>query len=269
MSNLERARIRAGRLPHSYRARQRGVSLIELLVGLSIGLLVIGAAIGTLVMSRGAASATSDISQLQQQGSFALRVIGFQLRQAGAIELVESTSTSGAYGFNDPVEAMVGGANGAAGASDTLIVRYQPATLATQRRDCLGDSIPASTITVPATFAVNTKGELVCIGVGKSGAQPVIGNVNDFQVAYRVNIGTTDAPAFRRLTANQMTSTEHWKRVKAIEVCLDLKGSDPLPDGGGTFTDCQGTDVTLDGNAHLVFRNVFDVRKDSIQEAPL
>lgn len=267
MSNPDRA-ARAGHFPLSHRNTQQGVSLVELLVGLTIGLLVIAAAIGTLVVSRGAASAVSDISQLQQQGAFALRVIGLQLRQAGAIELVESASTPGAYGFNDPVEATVGGVNGAAGAPDTLIVRYQPATLATQRRDCQGDTIPASATTVPATFAVNGDSELVCAGF-KNRAHPVIGNVDDFQVAYRVNTGTTDMPAFKRLTANQMTTTEHWKRVKAIEVCLDLKGSDPLPDGGGTFTDCKGANVALGGRAHLVFRNVFDVRKDSILEAPL
>lgn len=268
MSNLERANGRAVHFPRSLRSGQRGVSLVELLVGLTIGLLVIAAAIGTLVVSRGAASAVSDISQLQQQGAFALRVLGSQLRQAGAIELVESASTPGVFGFNDPVDAMVGGVNGATGASDTLIVRYQPATLPSQRRDCLGNKIPADRTTVPATFTVNSKSELVCLGVDKS-AHAVIGNVDDFQVAYRVNTGTTDVPAFRRLTADQMTTSEHWRRVKAIEVCLDLKGSDPLPDAGGTFTDCHESNVSLGGKVHLVFRNVFDVRKDSIQEAPL
>jgi len=58
------------------------LSLVELLAGMAVGLLVIATSFSTLLLSRSAAASISDLSQLQQQGSHALHVIGQQLRQA-------------------------------------------------------------------------------------------------------------------------------------------------------------------------------------------
>ena len=69
------------------RHRQRGVTLIELLVGITLGLLVVAVGLGALMVSRGLAGSTSEAAQLQQQASYAFRVIGQQIRQAGGLEL--------------------------------------------------------------------------------------------------------------------------------------------------------------------------------------
>ena len=60
---------------------QRGMSLIELMVGLAIGLLTISVALGALMVSRGVSGTVTDASQLQQQASYAFRVMGQQIRQ--------------------------------------------------------------------------------------------------------------------------------------------------------------------------------------------
>ena len=62
--------------------RQRGLSLVELLVGLFLGLLIIGVAMGALMASRAVSATISDASQLQQQASHLFRVMGRQIRQA-------------------------------------------------------------------------------------------------------------------------------------------------------------------------------------------
>src|SRR5690606_38077148 len=66
---------------------QRGVTLIELLVGITIGLLTIAVAMGALMVSRGVSGTVSDSALIQQQASYAFRVIGQQLRQAGSVKL--------------------------------------------------------------------------------------------------------------------------------------------------------------------------------------
>ena len=66
---------------------QHGVTLIELLVGIVIGLLTVAVAMGALMVSRGVTGSVSDSSMLQQQASYAFRVIGQQLRQAGSLRL--------------------------------------------------------------------------------------------------------------------------------------------------------------------------------------
>ena len=66
---------------------QRGVTLIELMVGLVVGLLVVAAAMGTMMVSRGISGTVSDASNIQQQAAYAMRTIGLQLRQAGSLRL--------------------------------------------------------------------------------------------------------------------------------------------------------------------------------------
>ena len=66
---------------------QRGVSLLELLVGIAIGLLVVAVAMGALMASRGLSGTVSDASTLQQQASYAFRIMGQQIRQAGGLYL--------------------------------------------------------------------------------------------------------------------------------------------------------------------------------------
>jgi len=140
MSNPDFARSR-WRPPQSpNRSSQRGVSLVELLVGLTIGLLAIMVAIGTLILSRGVAGSVSDMSQLQQQGSFALRVIGTQLRQAGSVDLQPSpTGVPGSFqydtalppGFNGG-STVIQGTDGNSMAPDTLSVGNLPSSTLVQ-----------------------------------------------------------------------------------------------------------------------------------------
>ena len=66
---------------------QQGVTLLEMLVGLIIGLLVVAVAMGALMVSRSVTGTVSDASGIQQQGSHILRVVGSQLRQAGSLYL--------------------------------------------------------------------------------------------------------------------------------------------------------------------------------------
>ena len=74
--------------------RQHGLSMIELLVGLTIGLLTISVAIGTLVISRQVSGTVNDASQLQQQAAQAFRSIGQQAHLLGSkVEFDEEAGT--------------------------------------------------------------------------------------------------------------------------------------------------------------------------------
>lgn len=66
---------------------QAGATLLELLVGITIGLLTVAVGIGALMISRGVSGTVSDASNMQQQAAYAFRVIGSQVRQAGTIQL--------------------------------------------------------------------------------------------------------------------------------------------------------------------------------------
>jgi type IV pilus assembly protein PilW len=237
------------------------VSLIELLVGLTLGLMVVAAAIGTLIVSRTASGVVGDLSQLQQQGSYALRVIGIQMRQAGSVAPVKDP-ISLLYSFDDTFigfggsSSVVTGLDGTGISADTVSVSNQPldGDPDTRPRDCLGEK--ASGARIDSTFWVDGDAhELKC----KSGAknQALIGNVADFQVWYRV---LAAASTTRRMTAKQVDAAGLWSSVKSIEICLDLQGDEAGQPEVGSYANCQGADAPRGGRLHLVFRNVFDLR---------
>ena len=242
--------------------RQRGVSLIELLVGLTVGLLVIAAALGTLALSRGASAAVSEISQLQQQGAYALRIIGMQLREAGSLE-PHRRDADGLYEFPTPpadatgtsaIEAAVRGTDGRGAASDSVSVFTPYADSAAEHlRDCLGNRL-RSTGAIDTTFAADGAGQLTCASQGRKDA--VISHVADFQLSYRVRTGS----GLQILNATEVEASRLWAAVEAIEVCLDLQGSETIAGAAAPYQDCNGTDRPRNGRTHLVFRNVFDLR---------
>lgn len=240
--------------------RCRGASLIELLVGLTIGLMVIASAIATLGISRSMAASVSDLSQLQQQGSYALRVIGIQMRQAGSVEAVHNAG-NGLYSFNDVSASAlpfvaVSGIDGGGTGTDTVSVGHQPASKDSQGRDCLGELING--LRAEGTFLVQNA-ELRCKTAGKN--QALISNVADFQVWYRVR---SASGATRRMTATQVKAEALWDSVKSIEVCLHLVGNEAGHPDARQLVGCQNERISRNGRLHLVFHNVFDLRSQSL-----
>ena len=268
--------------------RQRGVTLIELMVGMAIGLLVVAVAMGALMVSRGISGTVSDASGIQQQGAYILRVISQQLRQTGSLYLNPdpagggtSTDVLSPVAFEIKANAVSGGnsfeqESVLAGASDTVTTGFRrypdnvflvagteaaastPATFGTDylARNCVGAPGNSSTDQrVESIFAFDSaKNELQCGGNGAA-AQPIARNVAQFQVTYMVQ--TTDAVGskvqFTKGSDMPTAATEPaWRRVQGVQVCLVLYGSEPIDmPAGSSYTDCAGTSVnmtTLTGN---------------------
>ena len=57
---------------------QAGLTLIELMIGLAVGLLVVAVATVSLLGSRSVTGAVSDISGIQQQAAYVMRTFGTQ-----------------------------------------------------------------------------------------------------------------------------------------------------------------------------------------------
>lgn len=268
---------------------QKGVTLIELMVGIAIGLLVVAVALGALMVSRGITGTVSEATLLQQQAAYAFRVIGQQIRQAGSMELNLNPSivlapASGANPAMSPVAFDAPDPTGArppfVRASSTLTgtttplsftVGYQNYTEATVAasdtsllRDCLGQN-PAlaasgSLGTTPVLLSQferdTTKNELVCTGSGSGGKQAIIGNLTDMQVRYVEQApGTT---TLKYLPSNPLPS--NWNNIYAIEVCLELTGTEPVSTPSATYKNCSGADTSYGDRIKMVFRNVYQIR---------
>lgn len=274
--------------------RQHGVTIIELLVGLAIGLLTVAVAMGALMVSRGISGSVSDASAIQQQGAYAMRIIGQQMRQAGSLRLdlfpaaAQAAAASEAFDHLLPV-ALEARATAASDswepASDTIalsnggpIVGFanyveeittgsgSPAS-GPQTANCLGSS--GSEVATRSNFFLKD-GELRCGDGTASSDQPIVRNVAAFQVRYLMQdiTSTPGNPQIRYATASDVQGeTNGWAKVQAAEVCLELFGDEAIDlPSGSTYTGCNGAVnySSLTGarakRMHLTFRSVFQLR---------
>lgn len=262
------------------RSAQSGVTLLELLVGLAIGLMTIAVALGALLVSRSVSGTVSDASQLQQQAAYALRVVGQQLRQAGSIRLnMAYGAASGAVA--DPAqqvafETSFDRANAALQTSMAYPLKagYQnytervAADAKTEQSllaDCLGRA--STTDVVQSNFRLDkasgaATGNLQCQGSDGT-VQTLIGNVADFQVRFVLQTINAAGANMRRVAAASMAGTD-WPNVVAVDVCLEVVGEETIDTVGATYRNCSwvsGQAETSMGNRmRIVLRNTFQMR---------
>ena len=278
---------------------QTGLTLIELMIGLAVGLLVVAVATVSLLGSRSVTGAVSDISGIQQQAAYVMRTFGTQLRQAGSLYLDLGLDADGEGEITSATAFQLRGNSEQAITEDAeetpikYIVQYtgyEEPTFANAgpiSRHCLGgpESIPAGTTASIENIFVLDGGVLRCQGraVHQTGEiketilQPIAQNVAAFQVRYLLQSNGAANPTMPTM---QYTNAEgvgrDWNRVQGVEVCLVLFGTEridmPTDDPDLTsYTDCTNTKVdmtTLTGDRtnrmHYVFRNVFQLRSQGL-----
>lgn len=274
---------------------QRGVTLLELMVGIAIGLLVIAVAMGALMVSRGVSGTVSDASMIQQQAAYAMRVIGTQMRQAGSLRVnlnydaavvaepyqakvsietdapavgsgkaftpstspsIQGTATSMTVGYRRYTEAL-----------------YNKASEESQSRNCVGAPKDTSTDQLlESLFTFNaSKNDLRCGGNGAA-SQPIVNNVANFQVRYLLQDNSVGGDSkISTVAASSLASTD-WPRVQGVEVCLVLYGNESMDlPSGSNYTDCDGSTQDMSTQTgdrarrmHMVFRNVFQLRSQGL-----
>ena len=247
---------------------QRGVTLVELMVGIAIGLLVVAVATSALMVSRGISGTVSDASGLHQQAAHAMRVIGQQVRQAGSLYL--NLNPTGAA-TNDPaapvaLEVVSRGADASGNTSfnptkDTLATqqtsdgrtilgvgyrRYpEPlfdGTTISLARNCIGEQGGAGTNDkrIESIFMLDNDGNLRCgdnpnskpslgfTSLPTSPGQPIIRNVANFRVRYLVQNLATLGAPEINYVDAASFNTSDLPRVQGVEVCLVLYGDERI-----------------------------------------
>lgn len=253
---------------------QAGLTLIELMIGLAVGLLVVAVATVSLLGSRSVTGAVSDISGIQQQAAYVMRTFGTQLRQAGSLYLDLGLDADGEGEITSATAFQLRGSTDTAIAENngSVTIRftgYEEPTFANAgpiSRNCLGapGSIPAgTTASIESIFTLNGT-DLRC------NDQPIAQNVAAFQVRYLLQGTDQDDPTM--LYTNR-EGVADWNRVQGVEVCLVLFGTEriDLPEGA-SYTGCDGsTAVNITTLAaprtnrmHYVFRNVFQLRSQGL-----
>ena len=268
--------------PLPLRTSQRGATLLELMVGITIGLLTVAVALGALMVSRGVSGTVSEASQLQQQASYAFRVIGQQLRQAGSRQLDPVTPPDVHAKFYAPNDVPVvfsgitplSGKDAPGTTEFALEVNYQnvkeltvlePVDGEYQIRNCLQKKAEDAALNpepmITSKFKHNTTaGTLVCAG-GTADPQPIIQGVKDFTVQYLTQAtdgNPSAAPTYQYVSAT--TAGASWLKVYAVQVCLELEGAETIDTAGAKYKKCDGTEVDRGNKLRMVFRNTYHIR---------
>ncbi|EKE68268.1 PilW family protein [Gallaecimonas xiamenensis] len=90
-------------------SKERGFSLIELMVAMTLGLVMAAAISAVFVASKRGVRSTEQVGELQENASFALRLIGEDLRQAN--HLGPMTGTPLVVGLNTELSGVVVGSD--------------------------------------------------------------------------------------------------------------------------------------------------------------
>ena len=271
MRSLEHHGPQRSTLP---RMQRRGLSLIEMMVGVALGMMVVLGGLNLLWSTQHTGSAASDAVRLQLKADNVLRTLGAQIMQSGAVDLRESAPGqvvfSNEFTGYDPATVSSAGSflnvhgeeGSGANSSDVLRLSFEDDGKA---RDCLGQrtlfTAGSGTNRVDTQFRiVGTK--LMCLGSGSTTEQVVAEDVEDFQVLYTVRTGPAGAGSFQTYDASQLPAGL-WRSVSAVHVCLRVAMAMrdlPMQD---TLTGCQQEVVAADGRLRRVVRRTFAIRNAS------
>jgi len=116
-------------IKYTSRKSQRGISLVEILIAMLLGLILVGGVLQMFSSSRQTYRVHEATARMQESGRMALEVISRDIRMADfwgcasdITNVVNNLDNAGA-GFIDFGAGGLGGTNGAAGVPDTLLLR--------------------------------------------------------------------------------------------------------------------------------------------------
>lgn len=228
---------------------QAGLTLIELLIAMTLGLLLLFA-IGTVyVTSTHTARTQDDYARLQEAGRTALEMVGRGIRQAGYADVFTAPRKTGFTGT--ALAAMNTTCPTASPVSDVVTVQFDASGAGEQ--DCqavattAGDFVQQSYYVTPDTTNNNIP-SLYCRAISTTpptaptvpaacpaGGSALLENVEDLQVLYGEDTNADGNVDQYRVTPSNAGN------VLAVKVCVLVRSQNTgLAPGGQRFLTCNG-----------------------------
>ena len=224
---------------------ERGFSLIELMVAISVSLFLLGGLAVILQHTKNTYTSQTAMSQLQDNERLAMTLIAAVIETAGyypnpAVNAAATLMPVSANFATAGTPSIIGvaGANGARG--DRITVRYAAGANVGPVPDnvinCLGQTNALAVADGwENTFDVNANNQLTCtlvsVNAGQRGPFPLVSFVRSMTLQYGLNtLGTTQSCIDTWKTAAQMVATD-WQNVCAVRVTLVFTNTANPPNG--------------------------------------
>jgi type IV pilus assembly protein PilW len=235
--------------------RQRGFTLVELMIAILIGLFLTGGLL-TLVQAMKRTSMTQNgLSQLQDNERMAMSLMADVIQSAGyypqptintAALLMPSTAVAPIFPLAG--QSIVGALNATPALGDTISVRYVTYGTGAGHNDntinCTGNTATVQTLfTNTFSLAAGTTAgtyDLVCVLNGAAAVHLVSG-VTNLTVMYGVqtNPAVSNNSADTYLTAAGVTAGNYWSRVISVKITLTFVNPMYGTLGGQTLNTAQ------------------------------
>lgn len=256
--------------PVSLPAKFRGVSLIEVMISLVIGLVIVGAVLVSMIGSGKAGRYQAAYGQMNEDAQLALSILSRDLQMAGYSQPTALTSSGGAtptfnltFGNLGTSTFVIGCDTGFASATAATVacgtattpafeVAYEadtrntvPAGVTNTPSDCLGNAITVGPPYVARNryfISIGAAGrpELNCASNNAaSTAQPLIENIEGMKIWYGVSVAANPKQVVRYVTATDIANLgavaagAEWGRVISVRICLLVRSADPVLTAGG------------------------------------
>ncbi|MGI0117280.1 PilW family protein [Zooshikella sp. RANM57] len=205
--------------------KQSGLSLIELMIALVLGLLLLAGVLQVFLGSSQTYRLTGDLARAQENGRFALDMLTRDIRMAGYRhpdkgELIDFFMVGADCPNTDACTTNVSGTAG----SDIIAVQLDPE----ENTDCLGSSVGADDIVINV-YSIGTQtvsgvniSSLFCRGWNvttdawtTTSAQPLVDGIENMQVLY--GIAPNEKFITRYVTADNVPD---WNKIRAVRIGL-------------------------------------------------
>lgn len=261
--------------------RVRGVTLIELMISISIGLVVVAAVIVSFVGSGRAGRYQAALSQMNQEAQIGLNILSREVQLAGYVSPAQSLGTTpslfgcdgtkGTAGtpFVDPAAtaALTCGPDTGTTVSALEVVYeadiYNTVVVSALPTDCrLTTSSSGAPYIVHNRYFIDTgsgsgasgRPELYCAS-NWNAKQPLIENVEDMQIWYGIVAAANASQVIRYAKAGKDTTSTNtvngqgaaeWNNVMSVRICLLMRSAEPILTGEDSvgYVDCAGSSQT-------------------------
>ncbi len=251
--------------------KAQGLTLIELMISIAIGLVVVAAVMVSFVDSGKAGRYQAALGLMNQDAQFGLNMLSREVQLAGYVSPANSlgtasplfgcdatrTITPGAIPF---VAANVAGQPVCSAAVTAPTIAglevvyeadvYNTVPAAAGPSECTGVAAPTSGLIRIARnryFVDRVLGgrpELYCAGSAGGPQIQVLENVEDMQIWYGISTTTSANQIVRYARAADVNAigAAEWNNVMSARICLLMRSAEPIltADDAQTYLDCNG-----------------------------
>jgi len=207
--------------------RQTGLSLVELMVALVVGLLLLGGVIEIFVANKQTYRVAEASARIQENARFAAEILGRYLRIAGyradpTVDFATAFAPVTYAGYS------LSGGQIIAGGEHEVVIRYQgDGTM----KDCAGGNIPLGNSVVTRFYLDSS--DLKCST--DSGTQPLVSNIQQMTIRYGVDtnddgiVNCYDSATHLNSgspTACGSATADPWDQVIGVRITLTLESAE-------------------------------------------